>query len=64
MLLRKLILDNYKVGYASLIIAIWFGVAVVMLALGIVGEYIHRINLKTTRKPNYIIDTSFNTNDN
>mgnify|MGYP000380333316 CR=1 FL=1 len=54
-LLRKLILDNYETGYASLIIAIGFGVSVVMLSLGVVGEYIHRINLKTTRKPNYII---------
>ena len=54
-LLRKLIYDNYEAGYASLIIAIGFGVSVIMLSLGVVGEYIHRINLKTTRKPNYII---------
>jgi len=50
---RKLIYDDLAIGYPSLIIAIGFGVALIMLSIGIIGEYIYRINLKTTRKPNY-----------
>ncbi len=50
---RKIILDDFAIGYPSLIIAIGFGVALIMLSIGIIGEYIYRINLKTTRKPNY-----------
>jgi len=41
-------------GYASLIIAIGLGVGFILLGLGIIGEYIYRINLKTTKRPNYI----------
>jgi undecaprenyl-phosphate 4-deoxy-4-formamido-L-arabinose transferase len=41
-------------GYASLIIAIGLGVGLILLGLGVIGEYIYRINLKTTRRPNYI----------
>lgn len=43
-------------GYPSLIITIGFGVGLIMLALGIIGEYVYRINLKTTKRPNYKID--------
>jgi len=41
-------------GYASLIIAVGLGVGFILLGLGIIGEYIYRINLKTTKRPNYI----------
>ena len=50
---RKLIIDDYAVGYPSLILAIGYGVGGIMLGLGIIGEYIYRINLKTTKRPNY-----------
>ena len=50
---RKLIVDDYAVGYPSLILAIGYGVGGIMLGLGIVGEYIYRINLKTTKRPNF-----------
>jgi undecaprenyl-phosphate 4-deoxy-4-formamido-L-arabinose transferase len=42
-------------GFPSLIISIGFGVALIMLSIGVIGEYIYRINLKTTRKPNYFV---------
>lgn len=41
-------------GYASLIIAVGLGVGFILLGLGIIGEYIYRINLKTTKRPNYV----------
>ena len=52
---RKLIVDDYAVGYPSLILAVGYGVGLIMLGLGIIGEYIYRINLKTTQKPNFNI---------
>jgi undecaprenyl-phosphate 4-deoxy-4-formamido-L-arabinose transferase len=50
---RKLIYNDFAMGYPSLIISIGFGVALIMLSIGVIGEYIYRINLKTTNKPNY-----------
>jgi undecaprenyl-phosphate 4-deoxy-4-formamido-L-arabinose transferase len=42
-------------GYTSLTISIGLGVGFILLGLGIIGEYIYRINLKTTKRPNYKI---------
>jgi len=53
---RKVVLNDLALGYPSIILAIGFGVGLIMLALGIIGEYIYRINLKTTKRPNYNID--------
>ncbi|SET78376.1 glycosyltransferase family 2 protein [Hymenobacter actinosclerus] len=53
-LVRKLVYDNYLLGFPSLIISIGFGVGLIMLGLGILGEYIYRINLKTTRRPDFM----------
>jgi glycosyltransferase involved in cell wall biosynthesis len=55
---RKLIYNDFAMGYPSLIVAIGFGVALIMLAIGLLGEYIYRINLKTTKKPNYFYTKS------
>lgn len=53
-LLRKLIYNDFLLGFPSLMISIGFGVGLILLGLGIVGEYVHRINLKTTRRPNFV----------
>ncbi|MBC6697802.1 glycosyltransferase family 2 protein [Hymenobacter puniceus] len=53
-LLRKLIYNDLLPGFASLIITIGFGVGILLLGMGILGEYIYRINLKTTRRPIFI----------
>jgi undecaprenyl-phosphate 4-deoxy-4-formamido-L-arabinose transferase len=50
---RKIIYNDFALGYPSLIISIGFGVALIILSIGVIGEYIYRINLKTTKKPNY-----------
>ncbi len=52
-IVNKLIYDNYIVGYATYIIIAGMGISFILLALGILGEYIYRINLKTTKRPNY-----------
>lgn len=53
-LLRKLLYNDLLPGFASLIVAIGIGVGLLLLGMGILGEYIHRINLKTTRRPDFI----------
>lgn len=55
-IIRKLVFDDLAMGYPSLVIIVGFGVGMIMLSLGIIGEYIYRINLKTTQRPNYNID--------
>lgn len=50
---RTLVYDDFAMGFPSLIISIGFGFSFVLLTLGIIGEYIYRINLKTTKRPNY-----------
>lgn len=53
-LVRKLIYNDFLLGFPSLIISIGFGVGLILLGMGTLGEYIHRINLKTTRRPNFV----------
>ena len=55
-ILRKLFVNDFAMGYPSLVLIIGFGIGLIMLSLGIIGEYIYRINLKTTKRPNYNID--------
>ena len=53
--LRKLMYNDLSSGYPTLIISIGIGVSLILLGLGILGEYIYRINLKTTKRPNYCV---------
>ncbi|GAB3228639.1 glycosyltransferase family 2 protein [Hymenobacter seoulensis] len=53
-LIRKLVYNDFLLGFPSLIISIGFGVGLILLGLGTLGEYIHRINVKTTRRPNFV----------
>lgn len=53
-LYQKLVLGNLLPGFASLIIVMGFGVGLILLGMGIIGEYIHRINQKTTKRPNFV----------
>lgn len=53
-LLRKLLYNNLSSGFPTIIITIGLGIGLLLLGMGILGEYIHRINLKTTRRPNFV----------
>ena len=53
--IRKVLYDDLIAGFPTLIIAIGLGISALLLGLGIIGEYLYRINLKTTRRPNYTI---------
>lgn len=54
-IVRTLIFNDFLKGYPTLIITIGFGVGMILLGMGIIGEYIYRINLKTTKRPHYLI---------
>jgi undecaprenyl-phosphate 4-deoxy-4-formamido-L-arabinose transferase len=54
-LLRKLIYNDLVTGFATFAIMGGLGLAFILFSLGIIGEYILRINLKTTQRPNYIV---------
>ena len=53
-LVRKLLFNDLNAGFPTLAILLGFGVGMILLGLGILGEYIHRINLKTTRRPIFV----------
>jgi len=53
--LEKLLFNSLIPGYASTIIMLGVGFGTILFSLSIIGQYIHRINLKTTKKPNYLI---------
>jgi polyisoprenyl-phosphate glycosyltransferase len=52
-LLQKLIFNNLIPGFASLTVLIGFGIGSILFGISVIGEYIHRINLKTTQRPNF-----------
>ena len=47
-------------GWASLMMSIWFLGGLILLAIGIVGEYIGKIYLETKERPRYLIDEFLN----
>lgn len=59
-LLRKLILNDIIPGYSSLVIILGFGLSLILLGIGILGEYIHRINQRSSRRPNFWLRASEN----
>ena len=55
-IIRKIIFD-VPLGYTSLIVAILFSTGMIMLCLGVIGEYISRIYKVQNHKPPYSIKT-------
>lgn len=53
-LYRKIFFDDLVPGFATIIILCGFGFGLILFGLGIIGEYIQRINLKTTKRPNFL----------
>ena len=53
-IIRK-IYFHVPAGYTSLIVAILFSTSLIILGLGIIGEYIHRIYKMQNKKPSYSI---------
>jgi polyisoprenyl-phosphate glycosyltransferase len=51
----KKILLNVPLGYTSLIVAILFSTSLILLCLGIIGEYLSRIYMVQSKKPLYSV---------
>lgn len=54
-LINSMLYDNYLAGFPTLMVVLGFGFGFTLMGLGIIGEYIQRINLKTTNRPNYTV---------
>jgi glycosyltransferase involved in cell wall biosynthesis len=54
-IIDKIFYNNYPSGYPSLIIFILIFSGAILLALGILGEYVGRVFLSLNQKPQYII---------
>lgn len=53
-ILKKLLLD-VPLGYTSLIVAILFSTSLILLSLGVIGEYLSRIYMVQNKKPLYSV---------
>lgn len=51
----KKILLNVPLGYTSLIVAILFSTSLILLSLGVIGEYLSRIYMVQNKKPLYSV---------
>ena len=47
---------NYQTGFPTLVVLLGLGFGFVIFGMAVIGEYIHRINLKATKRPNFIIE--------
>lgn len=54
-IISSITVKEYDAGFPTLVVMLSFGFASVLLGIGILGEYIQRINLKTTNRPNYAV---------
>lgn len=62
MIIRKLINPSVLVGYTSLISVILFVGGILMLILGLMGEYIGRIYLVLSDQPQFVVRETINVN--
>lgn len=54
LLIRKVFVGDIVSGYASTMVVLGMGFGLVLFGMGVIGEYIHQINMKTTRRPNFV----------
>lgn len=57
---RKIFYSDLIPGFASVMILSGLGIGLILLSLGIIGEYLYRINLKTTQRPNFFVTEVLN----
>jgi len=55
LVVRVVIVGRDVPGYASLMVAVLFGFAVQMVALGVLGEYVGRLYQEVKQRPSYVI---------
>lgn len=59
-ILRKLMIPEIAIGYSSLMAVILFVGGIIMIMLGLIGEYIGRIFITMNHVPQYVIKEKFN----
>jgi len=47
--------DNLEAGWASLILSVWFLGSLILIAIGIIGEYIGKIYIEVKHRPRYAV---------
>ena len=62
-IIRKLVYPEILMGYSSIMAVQLFSSGVVMLILGMIGEYIGRIYISLNRSPQYVIRETINMDD-
>lgn len=53
LLIRKIVYNDLITGYSSTMIILGMGIGLILFGLGIIGEYLYRINLKVTKNLNF-----------
>ena len=48
---RAIISSDLQAGYPSIIVILLMGISAILMGLGVIGEYIFRINQKVTKRP-------------
>jgi len=59
-IVRKLLHPGVSVGYSSLMVVILFCSGMIMLILGLAGEYIGRIYMSVNHYPQYVVRKKLN----
>lgn len=63
-IVRKLLVPDTMVGYSSLMAMFVFSTGLIMLMLGVIGEYIGRIYICLNASPQYVIKETINIDNN
>ena len=53
--IRKICNPSIFIGWSSIIISIWFSLGILLISLGLIGEYLGRLYLKVNEQPQYVI---------
>lgn len=63
-ILMRYVTGHTTIGWSSTLMSIWFLGGLVLLSIGVVGEYIGKIYLETKHRPRYIIQDLLRSDDN
>lgn len=58
--IKKIIDPQLTVGWASMIVSIFFSLGIILIFMGIIGEYIGRMYLQVNNEPQYVIKEKIN----
>ena len=60
LILKKIMNPNILIGYSSLMVTVLFIGGVIMILLGIIGEYLGRLLVSINNSPQYIVRDTIN----